>query len=158
MPTYKAPVDDALFLLNDVFHVERYGNLPAFAEATPETIAAVLAEGAKLCEETLQPINRTGDVEGCKRHPDGSVTTPRGFKEAYRALSEGGWIGLAMEPEFGGQGLPHTIAIIMNEFMTSANMAFTMYSGLTQGAYVAIRTFGSDGQKKTYLPRLASGE
>ena len=158
MPTYKAPVDDALFLLNDVFHIERYGNVPSFAEATPDTVAAVLSEGGKFVEEVLQPLNRVGDVEGCTRHAGGSVTTPKGFKEAYRALAEGGWIGLAMEPEFGGQGLPHTIAIIINEFMTSANMAFTMYSGLTQGAYVALRMHGNDAQKKTYLPRIASGE
>ena len=158
MPTYKAPVDDALFLLNDVFHIERYGNLPSFAEATPDTVAAVLSEGGKFVEQVLQPLNRVGDLEGCKRHADGSVTTPKGFKEAYRALSEGGWIGLAMEPEFGGQGLPHTIAIIINEFMTSANMAFTMYSGLTQGAYVALRMHGTAQQHKTYLSRIASGE
>jgi alkylation response protein AidB-like acyl-CoA dehydrogenase len=158
MPTYKAPVDDALFLLNDVFHIERYGNIPAFAEAIPDTVAAVLSEGGKFVEEVLQPLNRVGDVEGCTRHADGSVTTPKGFKEAYRALAEGGWIGLAMEPEYGGQGLPHTIAIIMNEFMTSANMAFTMYSGLTQGAYVALRTHGNETLRKTYLARIASGE
>jgi acyl-CoA dehydrogenase len=158
MPTYKAPVDDALFLLNDVFHIERYGNIPSFAEATPDTIAAVLSEGGKFVEEVLQPLNRVGDVEGCTRHADGSVTTPKGFKEAYKSLAEGGWIGLAMDPEYGGQGLPHTIAIIINEFMTSANMAFTMYSGLTQGAYVAIRMHGNDVQKNKYLPKIASGE
>jgi acyl-CoA dehydrogenase len=158
MPTYKAPVDDALFLLNDVFHIERYGNIPSFAEATPDTIAAVLGEGGKFVEEVLQPLNRVGDVEGCTRLADGSVTTPKGFKEAYKGLAEGGWIGLAMDPEYGGQGLPHTIAIIVNEFMTSANMAFTMYSGLTQGAYVAIYLHGDDVQKNKYLPKIASGE
>jgi hypothetical protein len=158
MPTYKAPVDDALFLLNDVFHIERYGNIPSFAEATPDTVAAVLSEGGKFVEQVLQPLNRVGDLEGCTRHADGSVTTPKGFKDAYRQLAEGGWIGLAMEPEFGGQGLPHTIAIIMNEFMTSANMAFTMYSGLTQGAYLAIRMHGNERLHKTYLPRIANGE
>ncbi|HEX5779553.1 MAG TPA: acyl-CoA dehydrogenase C-terminal domain-containing protein [Xanthobacteraceae bacterium] len=158
MPTYKAPVDEALFLLNDVFHIERYGNIPGFAEATPDTVAAVLSEGGKFVEEVLQPLNRVGDLEGCTRHADGSVTTPKGFKEAYKGLAEGGWIGLAMDPEYGGQGLPHTIAIIINEFMTSANMAFTMYSGLTQGAYVAIRLHGDDVQKSKYLPKIASGE
>jgi acyl-CoA dehydrogenase len=158
MPTYKAPVDEALFLLNDVFHIERYGNIPSFAEASPDTVSAVLAEGGKFVEEVLQPLNRVGDVEGCTRHADGSVTTPKGFKEAYKGLAEGGWIGLAMDPEYGGQGLPHTIAIIINEFMTSANMAFTMYSGLTQGAYVAIRLHGDDVQKDKYLPKIASGE
>jgi acyl-CoA dehydrogenase len=158
MPTYKAPVDEALFLLNDVFHIERYGNIPGFAEATPDTVSAILSEGGKFVEEVLQPLNRVGDLEGCTRHADGSVTTPKGFKEAYKSLAGGGWIGLAMDPEYGGQGLPHTIAIIINEFMTSANMAFTMYSGLTQGAYVAIRLHGDDVQKNKYLPKIASGE
>jgi alkylation response protein AidB-like acyl-CoA dehydrogenase len=158
MPTYKAPVEDVLFLLNDVFHIERYGNVPGFADAGADTVAAILGEGGKFVEEVLQPLNRSGDIEGCKRHPDGTVTTPKGFKEAYRALSEGGWIGLAMEPEYGGQGLPHTLTVIMNEFLTSANMAFSMYSGLSQGAYLAIRLHGNEEQRKTYLPKIASGE
>ncbi len=98
MPTYKAPVEDSLFLLNDVFHVERYNNLPGFAEATPEMVDAMLGEGGKFCEEVLAPLNRVGDIEGCTRHPDGSVTTPKGFKEAYRAMADGGWIGLSAEP------------------------------------------------------------
>lgn len=158
MPSYKAPVDDVLFLLNDVFHIERYGNLPGFADANPETLEAILSEGGKLCEEVIQPLNRIGDIEGCKRNADGSVTTPKGFKEAYRQLSEGGWVGLACEPEFGGQGLPQTLTWIMNEFITSANMAFSMYSGLSQGAYLAIRIHGTDAQKKIYLPKIASGK
>jgi alkylation response protein AidB-like acyl-CoA dehydrogenase len=158
MPTYKAPVEDSLFLLNDVFHVERYNNLPGFAEATPDTIAAVLGEGGKFCEEVLAPLNRVGDVEGCKRHPDGSVTTPKGFKEAYRAMAEGGWIGLAANPEYGGQGLPYVVAAAMGEYITSANMAFGMYSGLSQGAARSLSIHGSDAQKKKYLPKLATGE
>jgi alkylation response protein AidB-like acyl-CoA dehydrogenase len=158
MPTYKAPVEDSLFLLNDVFHVERYNNLPGFAEATPETIAAVLGEGGKFCEEVLAPLNRVGDIEGCKRHPDGSVTTPKGFKEAYRAMAEGGWIGLAANPDYGGQGLPYVVAAAMGEYITSANMAFGMYSGLSQGAARSLSIHGSDAQKKKYLPKLATGE
>src|SRR6202521_3015963 len=158
MPTYKAPVEDSLFLLNDVFHVERYNNLPGFAEATPETIAAVLGEGGKFCEEVLAPLNRVGDEEGCKRHPDGSVTTPTGFKEAYRAMAEGGWIGLAANPEYGGQGLPYIVAAAMGEYIASANMAFGMYSGLSQGAARSLSAHGSDAQKKKYLPRLVTGE
>ena len=157
MPTYKAPVEDSLFLLNDVFHVERYNNLPGFAEATPETIAAVLGEGGKFCEEVLAPLNRVGDVEGCKRHPDGSVTTPKGFKEAYRAMAEGGWIGLAANPEYGGQGLPYVVAAAMGEYITSSNMAFGMYSGLSQSAARSLSIHGSDAQKKKYLPKLATG-
>ncbi|HEV2000998.1 MAG TPA: acyl-CoA dehydrogenase family protein, partial [Xanthobacteraceae bacterium] len=157
MPTYKAPVEDSLFLINDVFHVERYNNLPGFAEATPETIAAVLGEGGKFCEEVLAPLNRIGDEEGCKRHPDGSVTTPKGFKEAYRAMAEGGWIGLAANPEYGGQGLPYIVAAAMGEYITSANMAFAMYSGLSQGAARSLSIHGSEAQKKKYLPKLATG-
>src|SRR6478752_311522 len=127
MPVYKAPVEDTLFLLNDVFNIERYNNLPGFADATPDVVEAVLGEGAKLCEEVLQPLNHSGDQEGCKRDPDGSVTTPKGFKEAYRAYSEGGWIGLAMDPEYGGQGLPYTLGAVMNEYASAANMAFSLY-------------------------------
>jgi acyl-CoA dehydrogenase len=158
MPTYKAPVEDSLFLLNDVFHVERYNNLPGFAEATPETIAAVLGEGGKFCEEILAPLNRVGDEEGCTRNPDGSVTTPKGFKEAYRAMAEGGWIGLAANPEYGGQGLPYVVAAAMGEYITSANMAFAMYSGLSQGAARSLSIHGNEAQKKKYLPKLATGE
>ncbi len=106
MPTYKAPVDDVMFLLNDVLHVERYNNLPGFAEATPDVVEAVLAEAGKFCEEVLRPLNRVGDREGCRRHADGSVTTPTGFKDAYKKFVEGGWIGASAPAEFGGQGLP----------------------------------------------------
>jgi acyl-CoA dehydrogenase len=158
MPTYKAPVDDSLFLLNQVFHIERYNNLPGFAEATPDTVAAVLGEGGKFCEEVLAPLNRVGDKEGCKRHPDGSVTTPTGFKEAYRAMADGGWIGLAADPAYGGQGLPYVVAAAMSEFLTSANMAFGMYSGLSMGAARAIYVHGNEEQKKMYLPKLATGQ
>ncbi len=157
MPVYKAPVEDTLFLLNDVFQFERYNNLPGFAEATPDLVEAVLGEGAKLCEEVLQPINHSGDQEGCKRNADGSVTTPKGFKQAYEAYAAGGWIGLAMDPEYGGQGLPYTLGAIMNEFSSSANMAFAMYPGLTMGAMAALYVHGSDEQKRTYLPKMAEG-
>lgn len=157
MPVYKAPVEDTLFLLNDVFQFERYNNLPGFAEATPDLVEAVLGEGAKLCEEVLQPLNHSGDKEGCKRNADGSVTTPKGFKQAYEAYAAGGWVGLAMDPEYGGQGLPYTLGAIMNEFSSSANMAFAMYPGLTMGAMAALYVHGSDEQKRTYLPKMAEG-
>ncbi|CAN7298463.1 acyl-CoA dehydrogenase C-terminal domain-containing protein [Bosea sp. LjRoot90] len=157
MPVYKAPVEDTLFLLNDVFQFERYNNLPGFAEATPDLVEAVLGEGAKLCEEVLQPLNHSGDKEGCKRNDDGSVTTPKGFKQAYEAYAAGGWVGLAMDPEYGGQGLPYTLGAIMNEFSSSANMAFSMYPGLTMGAMAALYVHGSDEVKRTYLPKMAEG-
>jgi acyl-CoA dehydrogenase len=158
MPGYKAPVDDVIFLLNDVFHIERYNNLPGFADATPDLIEAVLAEAAKFCEGVVTPLNRIGDKEGCRRHEDGTVTTPTGFKNAYKQLTDGGWIGIAAPAEFGGQGLPVALAQAVNEFICSANMAFAMYPGLTQGAIAAIHTHGSAEQKALYLPKLVSGE
>jgi hypothetical protein len=158
MPGYKAPVDDVLFLLGDVFHVERFNNLPGFAEATPDIIEAVLAEAAKFCEGVLTPLNRVGDKEGCRRNADGSVTTPAGFKDAYKQLTAGGWTGLAASAEFGGQGLPVVLAQAVGEFMCSANMAFAMYTGLTQGAIAALSAHASPEQKTLYLPKLVSGE
>src|SRR5215471_184751 len=157
MPTYKAPVDDVLFLLNDVLHIERYNNLPGFADASSDLVATILAEAAKFCEQVLLPLNRVGDSEGCKRHDDGSVTTPSGFKEAYRQLVEGGWVGISAPPTYGGQGLPGILTTILNEFLASANMAFTMYSGLTQGAVAALIIHGSPEQKETFLPNMVAG-
>jgi alkylation response protein AidB-like acyl-CoA dehydrogenase len=157
MPSYKAPVEDVLFLLNDVFGWQDLGHLPGFADASPDVVEAILNEGAKLCEEVLQPINRTGDLEGCTRRPDGSVTTPKGFKAAYDAYAEGGWIGLAADPAYGGQGLPYTLAAVINEFSAAANMAFTMYPGLTQSAIAAISVHASDELKQIYLPKMISG-
>jgi len=157
MPIYKAPVDDALFLLNDVFHIEHYGNLPGFSDASPDVVEAVLREAAKFSEEVLTPLNRVGDKEGCKRVADGSVTTPKGFKEAYKQIVEGGWIGISVPAEFGGQGLPATMTIMVNEFLCSANMAFAMYPGLTQGAIAALLVHASDELKKKYLPKMVEG-
>jgi 3-(methylsulfanyl)propanoyl-CoA dehydrogenase len=157
MPTYRAPVDEVQFLLNDLFRMERYNNLPGFADASPDIVAAVLGEAGRFCEEVLQPLNRTGDIEGCRRHEDGTVTTPTGFKEAHGKLVEGGWIGISAPAEFGGQGLPGTLTTILNEFSASANMAFTMYPGLTQGAIAQILIHGSPEQKAIYLPPLVTG-
>src|SRR5260221_4996511 len=154
MPTYKAPVDDALFLLNDVFHLDRYGNLPGFSDGSPDVVEAVLREAAKFSEEVLTPLNRVGDKEGCKRAADGSVTTPKGFKEAYKQIVEGGWIGISVPGEFGGQGLPATLTEVVNEFFCSANMAFAMYPGLTQGAIAAVLVHASDELKTKYLPKI----
>src|SRR6266568_1228952 len=152
VPIYKAPVDDVLFLLTDVFQIGRYDNLPGFSDASPDLLEAILREAARLCEEVVQPLNRIGDKEGCKRHDDGSVTTPKGFKEAFKQYSDGGWMGISAPPEFGGQGLPETITTIVNEFLCSASMAFGMYPGLTQGAIAAILTHGAPaGIKGTTL-------
>ncbi|MBN8997655.1 MAG: acyl-CoA dehydrogenase C-terminal domain-containing protein [Rhizobiales bacterium] len=158
MATYKAPLDSTLFLLNEVLGYPRLLNLPGFAEAGPDMAAAILDEGARLAEEVLAPLNRVGDIEGCTRGADGSVTTPAGFRAAYDQFAAGGWIGLSGDPAYGGQGLPYVLSAAMNEYVTSANMAFGMYPGLTQGAIAALTLHGSEEQKRLYLPKLMSGE
>jgi alkylation response protein AidB-like acyl-CoA dehydrogenase len=157
MPIYQAPVEDVKFLLNDVFQIERYSNLPGFADASPDMVEAVLGEAAKFCEQVVAPLNRVGDKEGCKRSGDGSVTTPTGFKDAFKQLVEGGWIGISSPPEFGGQGLPMFMTQVVNEFLCSANMAFSMYGGLTQGAIAALIAHGTPDQKSAYLPQMIAG-
>jgi len=126
MPTYKAPLEDVSFLLNDVFQIDRYDNLPGFTDASTDVREAILGEAAKLSEEVLQPLNRIGDLEGCVRHDDGSVTTPKGFRQAFKQVAEGGWLGLSAPTEFGGQGLPVTLSQVVTEFQSAANMAFSM--------------------------------
>jgi alkylation response protein AidB-like acyl-CoA dehydrogenase len=158
MPIYKAPVEDVSFLLNDVFQIDRYDNLPGFSDASADVREAILGEAAKLAEEVLQPLNRVGDLEGCKRSDDGNVTTPKGFKEAFRQVAEGGWLGLSVPAEYGGQGLPVTLSQAVNEFQISANMAFSMYGGLTMGATAALLVHGTAEQKKTYVPKMVAGE
>ena len=158
MPVYKAPVDEVTFLLREVFRLDRYNNLPGFAEATPDVVEAVLAEAAKFSEAVLMPLNRIGDKEGCRRNPDGSVTTPAGFKDAYKKLAEGGWVGVSAPAEFGGQGLPIVVNHAVSEFFSSANMAFGMYAALTEGAAATIAVHGSAEQKNLYLPKLISGQ
>ncbi len=157
MPSYRAPVDNVLFLLADVLGFYRHARLPGFAEATPDVVEAVLREGARFCEGDLLPLNRVGDRQGCTRHADGSVTTPDGFREAYRAYAAGGWIGLAGDPAHGGQGLPYVLSGVMSEFVTSANMAFGMYPGLGQAVIAVLWHHGTEAQKRTYLPKLVSG-
>ncbi len=157
MPTYRAPVKDTQFVLDAVVGLNNFSNLPGFAEATPDTVAAILEEGAKFCENVLAPINLSGDQEGCTRHDDASVTTPAGFKAAYDAFVEAGWGTLAADPAYGGQGLPHVVATAIAEYLSSANMAFSMYPGLNEGAQAAITAVGSDAQKRIYLPRMVEG-
>jgi alkylation response protein AidB-like acyl-CoA dehydrogenase len=157
MPTYRAPVGDTLFVLRDVLGYERYSNLPGFSDASLDILEAILGEAAKLAEEVIQPTNRIGDQEGCTRNADGSVTTPAAFKDAYRQYREGGWMGLFAPADYGGQGLPYAVHAAVGEYFSSANMAFTMYPGLTQGAIAAILAHGSDEQKATWLPKMVEG-
>ena len=157
MPSYRAPVKDTQFVLSAVVGLDKYSNLPGFADATSEMVGQVLEEGAKFCENVLAPINLSGDQEGCTRHPDGSVTAPAGFKAAYDAFVEAGWGTLTADPAYGGQGLPHVVGTAIAEYLSSANMAFSMYPGLNEGAQAAIQAVGSDAQKRTYLPKMVEG-
>ena len=158
MPSYTAPVRDIQFILHELLKIDHYnGVLAGFDEATPETIAAILEGAAQISQEVLQPLNRVGDREGC-RLENGKVTTPAGFKEAYKALTEGGWTGLIGDPHHGGQGLPYVLGLAVNEMMASANMAFTMYPGLTSGAMEAIEIGGTEEQKMLYLPKMMAGQ
>jgi alkylation response protein AidB-like acyl-CoA dehydrogenase len=157
MTTYQAPVRDFQFILHEMLQIDRYANLPGFEEATPDLVDAILEEGGKFVSEVIHPLNQVGDREGCV-FEDGEVTTPSGFKEAYKAYCEAGWGSLTAAPDYGGQGLPHVLGFVFSEMMSSANMAFAMYPGLSHGAYEAILHWGSEQQKDTYLPNLVSGE
>ena len=157
MPSYKAPLRDYEFCLNELFDYGNHVALPGFEDFTPDVVAQVLAEGAKFAEQALFPLNQSGDKEGC-RLENGIVTTPKGFKEAYRQFCEGGWPSLTCDPEHCGQGMPHMVNFLFEEMMAAANLSFCLYPGLTRGAYVAIAKYGNDQQKALYAPRLASGE
>ena len=155
---YQPPARDHVFLLRDVLEIDRYSNLPAFADASMDVVEQIIEEAARFTGEVLAPLNSVGDKQGCQWSPDFTVKTPDGFKAAYKLLCAGGWTGLGSDPAYGGQGLPHVVNLSFSEMSSSANMAFSMYPGLAHGAYSAIHTGGSDVQKETYLHKMVSGE
>jgi alkylation response protein AidB-like acyl-CoA dehydrogenase len=156
MPPYQAPLADMRFVLEELHGSADLAKLPGYEEATPDLVASVLEAAGTFTAEQLLPLNRVGDEEGC--HLDnGVVRTPTGFKDAYKAFVAGGWVSLAGDPVYGGQGLPHLVNMMVEEMICSTNISFGMYPGLSQGAYNALRLHGSDELKKTYLPKLVDG-
>ena len=158
MPIYTAPARDTRFVINEMLNIESYGNLPGFDGASTDIIDTVVEEAGKFIAEVVAPLNLSGDLEGCTRHPDGSVTTPQGFKEAYKAYCESGWGTIAQSSAFGGQDMPHILGLVVEEFLCSANQGFAMYSGLTAGAVASIKVKGSPEQQAMYLPKMISGQ
>jgi alkylation response protein AidB-like acyl-CoA dehydrogenase len=160
MPTYNPPLRDMQFVMHEVLNVvDDFKQIPQHADIDIDTINAVLEEGGKFASEVIFPLNISGDAEGCTiDQTTHAVTTPKGFKEAYRTYIDGGWAALGCAPEFGGQGLPLVVNSMFYEMLNSANQAWTMYPGLTHGAYAALHTHGTEKQKKTYLHKMTSGE
>ena len=160
MPTYTPPLRDMQFVMHELLNVTAdLKTIPRHADIDVDTINAVLEEGGKFASEVIFPINISGDTEGCKHDKvTHAVTTPKGFKEAYHKYIEGGWAALSCDPEYGGQGLPLVVNQCFYEMMNSANQAWTMYPGLTHGAYASLAAHGTDEQKKTYLHKMTSGE
>ena len=157
MPVYKVPIDNINFVLNEVLGMEKISSLPGYEDVTPDIIGQVLEEGTKICEEVLFPLNQSGDAEGCT-FENGVVRTPKGFIEAYKTFAEGGWSGVSCDPAYGGMGMPHMLNSILQEMIISANMSFSMFPGLSLGAYDALYQYGTEEQKNTYLAKLTSGE
>ena len=156
MATYKAPLRDMRFVLHELHGVDRVRELPGCEELSTGDVELILDSAATLSENVLQPLNRSGDEEGCTLD-DGIVRTPNGFRDAYRAYAEGGWASLACDPEFGGQGLPHAVRALVEETICSANLPFASYTMLIQGAYGLLHAHASDRLKQLYLPQLVAG-
>jgi len=156
---YQPPLNDIQFVLFDVLGIDQLQTLEKYAEATPDIVCAVIEEAGKLAAEVLQPLNKIGDQQGCRYDPDTrTVTTPDGFKDAYRQFTEAGWASLDAPVEYGGQGLPHTLKFIVDEMVCSCNLSLGMYAGLTHGAISALHAHGSRELKDIYLENLVSGQ
>ena len=156
MSAYDPPLRDLEFILHDMLAVQE-SPIPGFADLDRDFTAAILGEAGRIARDVLAPLAATGDREGC-RLENGVVRTPEGFKAAYDLIAAGGWIGLDLDPDYGGQGMPHVLNTAIGEMHAGANMALNMYWGLSHGAYNAIHAHGSDEQKRTYLPKLVAGE
>lgn len=157
MTDYNAPIDEMQFVLKELADLDGVAQLPGYEEATPDLVNAVLEEAGKLARDVLAPLNRTGDTEG-SRLVDGEVITPTGWKEAYNKFADNGWNSLAFKPDYGGQNLPWLVSTAVQEMWHAANLSFGLCPLLTQGAIEAIERHGSDELKKTYLPKMVSGE
>jgi butyryl-CoA dehydrogenase len=156
MPAYTAPIDDMKFVLHELLADEQLQSLPGNEDFSPDVMNAVLEEAGRFCAGVLQPLNLSGDEQGC-RLENGVVRTPDGFQEAYREFASGGWAGLAADTAYGGQGLPETMDALTMEMLCSANLSFAIYPGLSHGAYRLIRRYGTEEQKSAWLPALAEG-
>ena len=160
MPSYTAPLEDMVFVLDEVLGFsEQLKSWPKHQEFDLQILHEILNQSARFAEEVIQPLNQVGDIEGCQLDPlTHEVSTPKGFREAYQAFVDGAWTSISCDPLYGGQGLPMVVNQCVYEMLNSANQAWTMYAGLTHGAYECLHAHGSEWQKKTFLPKLTSGE
>lgn len=157
MPLYKAPLRDMQFVLKDLLKAEdHYASLQGREEVTPDLMDAILTEGAKFAEEVLAPLNQTGDQQGCTWSEDG-VTTPEGFKEAYDQYREAGWTSISARTEFGGQGLPPSMGLLLSDMVGGANWSWSMYPGLSGSAARVLEVYGNEMQQERYLPKMTEG-
>ena len=156
MPVYKAPVRDMQFVFFELFDGAGLQTLPGFEEVDEETVVAILEEAGRFCEQELLPLNHSGDEEAC-RFENGKVTTPTGFKAAYRSFIEAGWNSIALDAEYGGQGLPKSLHMMVDEMLNATNLSFGLYPGLTNGAWAALSSYAGDQLKAVYFPKMAEG-
>src|SRR5690606_6678604 len=156
MQVYQAPLRDMRFVLHELHQGDGFGDVEPNEELTPDVLDAILEEAARVAQDILLPLNRTGDEEGCQLE-NGVVRTPKGFKDAYDQFRANGWCALPAPPEWGGQGLPDTVGKLVDEMICSANLSFSLYPGLTQGALTAMFDFASEELQQRYIPKMVDG-